>query len=328
MQVYQPSEEELRGYLDPYENVMCTECQQGGDDALMLLCDLCDSPAHTYCVGLGHEVPEGNWYCEGCRPTAALDSSNPQSLNPTPGYRASNNLSSSSPPVANIRETFDLNEVYVPDTPATPVPGLLSPRLSVGDSQAFTVLERRRIQHQIRQMINHRRLQDYESNGAVPPFSGNSIVGSQLGRGRVLVPQHTLMPERTVAPYISPFRGQIHENSAGTLPLAEGFPARLNHFRGPVMQGQASTSADGSFGGLMQNEAVDINVRVGYGSGLQQIQPCSSRSNIGSETSSSVHPCREVSPFNVEKEQLQSMVRSHLKRFSQDLDLGMFKFPF
>lgn len=33
----------------------------------MLLCDICDSSAHTYCVGLGREVPEGNWYCGGCR---------------------------------------------------------------------------------------------------------------------------------------------------------------------------------------------------------------------------------------------------------------------
>nr|CAD1828531.1 unnamed protein product [Ananas comosus var. bracteatus] len=66
-QVYQPSEEEMRGMLDPYESVVCIECQQGGDDNLMLLCDICDSPAHTYCVGLGREVPEGNWYCECCR---------------------------------------------------------------------------------------------------------------------------------------------------------------------------------------------------------------------------------------------------------------------
>lgn len=43
------------------------ECQQGGDDDLMLLCDICDSSAHTYCVGLGREVPEGNWYCDCCR---------------------------------------------------------------------------------------------------------------------------------------------------------------------------------------------------------------------------------------------------------------------
>ncbi|CAL9204685.1 unnamed protein product [Musa hybrid cultivar] len=66
-QVYQPSEEEIRRMMDPYENVVCIECHQGGDDSLMLLCDICDSPAHTYCVGLGREVPEGNWYCECCR---------------------------------------------------------------------------------------------------------------------------------------------------------------------------------------------------------------------------------------------------------------------
>ncbi|XP_074559715.1 uncharacterized protein LOC141815659 [Curcuma longa] len=73
-QVYQPSEEEIRRMLDPYENVVCIECHQGGDDSLMLLCDICDSPAHTYCVGLGREVPEGNWYCQCCK-SAGDDSS-------------------------------------------------------------------------------------------------------------------------------------------------------------------------------------------------------------------------------------------------------------
>ncbi|XP_024312485.1 uncharacterized protein LOC100840975 isoform X2 [Brachypodium distachyon] len=66
-QVYQPTEDEMRRWLDPYENVVCIECNQGGDDNLMLLCDICDSSAHTFCVGLGREVPEGNWYCGGCR---------------------------------------------------------------------------------------------------------------------------------------------------------------------------------------------------------------------------------------------------------------------
>ncbi|CAI0377663.1 unnamed protein product [Linum tenue] len=74
-QVYQPTEEEIRSFIDPYESVICTECHEGGDDALMLLCDLCDSPAHTYCVGLGRQVPEGNWYCEGCKPVAYGSSS-------------------------------------------------------------------------------------------------------------------------------------------------------------------------------------------------------------------------------------------------------------
>ncbi|PKA48402.1 Methyl-CpG-binding domain-containing protein 9 [Apostasia shenzhenica] len=86
-QVYQPSEEELRVLLDPYENVVCMECHQGGDDSLMLLCDICDSSAHTYCVGLGREVPDGNWYCECCR-LAGEGSSHSQPVETQP---ASNN---------------------------------------------------------------------------------------------------------------------------------------------------------------------------------------------------------------------------------------------
>ncbi|KAM0883469.1 hypothetical protein ACQ4PT_031615 [Festuca glaucescens] len=78
-QVYQPTEEEIRRWLDPYENLVCVECNQGGEDSLMLLCDICDSSAHTYCVGLGREVPEGNWYCGGCR-LAGEGPSYPRSL--------------------------------------------------------------------------------------------------------------------------------------------------------------------------------------------------------------------------------------------------------
>ncbi|XP_071699036.1 uncharacterized protein [Rutidosis leptorrhynchoides] len=119
-QVYQPSEEELRGYLDPYESVMCTECHNGGDDALMLLCDICDSPAHTFCVGLGHEVPEGNWYCEGCRPSV-FGTLNSQCPTPTSADRRSSSTAGG----------FDLNELYVPETPLSqqsngvpePIPG-------------------------------------------------------------------------------------------------------------------------------------------------------------------------------------------------------------
>ncbi|CAN1161533.1 PHD and RING finger domain-containing protein 1 [Linum perenne] len=81
-QVYQPTEEEIRSYFDPYEDVICTECRQGGDDDLMLLCDLCDSPAHTYCVGHGRHVPDGNWYCEGCK-HVALGSSSSQNQEST-----------------------------------------------------------------------------------------------------------------------------------------------------------------------------------------------------------------------------------------------------
>ncbi|XP_057860669.2 uncharacterized protein LOC131069319 isoform X2 [Cryptomeria japonica] len=66
-QVYQPSEEEVMGFLDPYADIVCLECHEAGDDSLLLLCDLCDSAYHTYCVGLGRAVPEGDWYCQACQ---------------------------------------------------------------------------------------------------------------------------------------------------------------------------------------------------------------------------------------------------------------------
>lgn len=69
--------------LDPYGNVVCTECQQGDDESLMLLCDICDSCAHTYCVGLGRVVPEGNWYCDCCRSATNGSSHLPNQVTPT-----------------------------------------------------------------------------------------------------------------------------------------------------------------------------------------------------------------------------------------------------
>lgn len=54
------------GPLDPYSEVKCCVCQSSVDESLLLLCDLCDSAAHTYCVGLGATVPEGDWFCHDC----------------------------------------------------------------------------------------------------------------------------------------------------------------------------------------------------------------------------------------------------------------------
>lgn len=31
-----------------------------------MLCELCDSAVHTYCAGLGTEIPEGDWFCTDC----------------------------------------------------------------------------------------------------------------------------------------------------------------------------------------------------------------------------------------------------------------------
>ncbi|KAL1531654.1 hypothetical protein AAHA92_31771 [Salvia divinorum] len=49
-----------------YSEAKCATCQGIADENLLLLCDLCDAAAHTYCVGLGYTVPEGDWFCQDC----------------------------------------------------------------------------------------------------------------------------------------------------------------------------------------------------------------------------------------------------------------------
>lgn len=51
---------------DPYAEIKCGVCSNRSDEEFLLLCDLCDSAWHTYCVGLGAVVPEGDWYCSDC----------------------------------------------------------------------------------------------------------------------------------------------------------------------------------------------------------------------------------------------------------------------
>ncbi|RCV21254.1 hypothetical protein SETIT_4G124300v2 [Setaria italica] len=52
--------------VDPYAETICTVCNGSRDDELLLLCELCDAAAHTYCAGLGTTVPEGDWFCKDC----------------------------------------------------------------------------------------------------------------------------------------------------------------------------------------------------------------------------------------------------------------------
>lgn len=307
-QVYQPSEEELRDYLDPYENVLCTECLQGADDAFMLLCDICDSPAHSYCVGLGREVPDGNWYCGGCRPTA-LSSLNAPHLNPTPDLGASNNLPVISSPVVTVRETFDLNELYVPETPLTqvavPSP---SPRHSIGDTQvtspgsgsgAFTLFERRRIQRQIHQILNSRShplnnmSRQLDGNDDVSPVTAISLFGSQITRDGALTPRHTVTQSR-MAPQNILRQGRLLENSMPLLYRREVISPILNSSREHVLHDQASTSTNHPFDGLAHGEFVGINERISRDTSHQQLFPCISTSNTGSEASISPFQFREA----------------------------------
>ncbi|XP_016450763.2 uncharacterized protein LOC107775533 [Nicotiana tabacum] len=65
-QVYHYLGNATTGPQDLYDKVQCNVCHSTADDSLLLLCDLCDAAYHTYCVGLGATVPEGDWFCADC----------------------------------------------------------------------------------------------------------------------------------------------------------------------------------------------------------------------------------------------------------------------
>ncbi|KAI2471461.1 hypothetical protein F4781DRAFT_420646 [Annulohypoxylon bovei var. microspora] len=48
----------------------CPICSRADHEDVLLLCDSCDAPYHTYCVGLEH-VPRGHWFCLECADTGA-----------------------------------------------------------------------------------------------------------------------------------------------------------------------------------------------------------------------------------------------------------------
>lgn len=53
------------GFLNPYVNIVCLDCNEASDADLLLLCDHYDSTYHTHCFGLVRDIPEGYWYCQG-----------------------------------------------------------------------------------------------------------------------------------------------------------------------------------------------------------------------------------------------------------------------
>ncbi|GLJ36737.1 hypothetical protein SUGI_0739670 [Cryptomeria japonica] len=73
-QVHIPPDEDNEAVQDPYQDTFCIKCNGSEDDSLLLLCDLCDSAAHTYCVGLGRTVPTGEWYCPECEASGNINS--------------------------------------------------------------------------------------------------------------------------------------------------------------------------------------------------------------------------------------------------------------
>lgn len=261
----------------------------------MLLCDICDSPAHTYCVGLGREVPSGDWFCEGCR-LGASSAPHSHGLNSVVGQRESNNLSGMSSPVHNVGE-LDLNSLYVPETPLTqqagafPIPRRFGSEFQAASptygSGAFTVFDRRRIQRQIHNLLSNRRIHpSIQPSGMPSTTSGIRLFGSQIDGGTGLTIQRTLTPETRASQYASRDE-RFQDSTTSMLPHLDASSARS------IQLSELGGQNPEHVGGSMPFNP--FNSRLAY----DHLHLCSSRSNIDSDGPS--HAFREVSHFTVDK---------------------------
>ncbi|KAE8677763.1 protein DEHYDRATION-INDUCED 19-like protein 3-like [Hibiscus syriacus] len=322
-QVYQPSEEELRSYLDPYENVFCSECHQGGDDELMLLCDLCDSSAHTYCVGLGREVPEGNWYCNGCRPVA-LGSSSSQVQDSLPDQRT-NNLYNRFSPVVNVGESLDSNVVPSPHMPLTPgFVGLSSPRFPsvdvtagspVSGAGAPTLMGRRWLHRQIQNLrsINRMNLMAGRSDGIPAVNTDIDFVNSHIDQSRGPTVQQARKQDVGSQPQIV-FEERLQDYPSSSVQGRDFFSSRLDHLRRQAVQELTTPSLSTPVNLTLWPELAGM-------SSNGQLPNCSNGSNIRPDSHDLPFSVRDEDNVLMAKEQLHAMVRSHLKAFSSRIDL-------
>ncbi|CAM8936773.1 unnamed protein product [Rhodiola kirilowii] len=305
-QVYQPSEEEIRGFLDPYENVICTECREGGDDELMLLCDLCDSPSHTYCVGLGREVPEGNWYCEGCRPVS-LGASNNQASDSLTGQR---NLFHRLSSFDGIRDDLD-------GSLSTPFPhgygSFPSPRYVNGGIQApspsprsgtgvVTVSGRRQIHRHIRSMFSSHRTRQ-----AAEALFDISAGYSQANQSHGM--QRTPPPTRTPGIGSSYYSHLIDESHDTPTPQNMQFlPVRPSHLEAQMVIDSTSMPSDNYLQGTLRPSYISILHN-------DQSSQLSNMPIVGSDYHLSSSTLGEGSNFFIE-EQVKPLVQNYLTSMS------------
>lgn len=325
-QVYQPSEEELRSYTDPYEYVICSECHQGGDDGLMLLCDICDSPAHTYCVGLGQEVPEGNWYCEGCRPVALGSSCSQVEEHVADSRVTFQSLPGRSSPVEHVRENIDLNSMSSSfcqgfGNLSSRFSGRSADRASPVSGGAPTLSERRWIHHQIQQLLSNHRMNATtgRTNGILATSSTSSLNSFQTDPSREAATQHTRAQDVGTS-YHTHFEERLGNNTSQLMLNGNPLSLRISNSRSAVVQDPTTNRPMTVNGALWPGLLVTTPVPD-----CEQVHQCHSRSNTVANDIM-VPAVREEDKFQSAKEQVQSMVKSHLKSLSKDIDIGKIAF--
>ncbi|KAJ6397447.1 hypothetical protein OIU77_018456 [Salix suchowensis] len=333
-QVYQPTEEEIRSYIDPYENVICKECHESGDDGLMLLCDLCDSSAHTYCVGLGQQVPEGNWYCDDCRPVA-LGSSSSQTQDPLADqWNISSNIFNRPSLMLNLEEGLDPN---LESSPRLTLPqafgSLSSPRFPTGENHvaspvsgagASTLSGRRHIHRNIRILLSNMN----PSTNINPMANRTDVISaasmrsdlsnSQIDLGRETGLQNLRTQEvDTSEQTLHEERLQANDHPSSSFQNRDSFYPVPNQLTRQTAQDPSIPTADRSINLTLWPELVGINSMPGY----EQPHEFGSKAMTRPGVTLSSNQVREESQFYDVKEKLQSMVKNHLGSLSHDTEL-------
>lgn len=308
--------------------MICTECHEGGDDSLMLLCDICDSPAHTYCVGLGRQVPEGNWYCNDCRPVA-FGSSSSQSQDPLPDQRStSSNMFNRPSHIGNL-EGSDPTLESSPRVAFIQGFGSLSPRFPTGDVQAAsprsgagvaTLSSRRLIHRHIQNLLSAANRLNSMAGRTDDISAANmniDLSNPQIDQGGETT-QNSRTPDMgTSQRAVIEERLQANVRPSLSVENRDFFSLRPIQLSRQDVQ-DLTISAGRSVNLTLWPELTGINSITGY----EQFHQCNNGSGIGSDGNLSPYRVREESQFYVVKEQLQSMVKNHLQSLSQDIGLG------
>ncbi|XP_042506656.1 uncharacterized protein LOC122083002 [Macadamia integrifolia] len=346
-QVYRPTEEEIRGYFDPYENVVCIECHQGGDDYLMLLCDICDSPAHTYCVGLGREVPEGNWYCEGCR---AADPGSSNSLVQDPVCNSTTVTGNLSAGLCTGGINVEFSNETCRNSVSAQGPSSVSPGIGVvpsprhalgGDFQvtspgtgagASTLSGRRRIRLRIHNLLSSNRMNEGAEMASRDDGASHVNLGSEFGNSELGLGGETDQTTHQNAPISESARScfavggcMSKDSNPCAVQEEDAFDASFRHSSRHTNGGPNTATLSGSARGALCAEHAEINAA----SGLWQLHQCTGAniSHVTYPDEAHFHTAKVAEEQNGAKQQLQTIVRHHLKRLSQhtEIDRGAFK---
>jgi hypothetical protein len=72
----------IEEFTDDSDSQPCAICGECDNEDVLLLCDGCDVPSHTYCLGLD-AVPSQSWYCDQCEAQRAIGAVSDTSTRPS-----------------------------------------------------------------------------------------------------------------------------------------------------------------------------------------------------------------------------------------------------